>query len=206
MQNLAYVPPRSRRPLVIALAVVLAAAAWPATTHARRAKVASGRAAGNPAAIPRPAPTPLAGKIVVFPFQDDDDHSISAQVERLLRARGFEIVPGVRPVDTPEQYRELATTLGLAALVGGSYREGETNARLTIQVRSGYTGRQMVAVTFKNSRLHLRSQVEGRLWTRIAPAMTRACADASRPRKRGRRPLFIEAGTPLASSGESTVH
>jgi hypothetical protein len=205
MLNFAFPSRRARRPLAVALGLVLAVAAWPGVAHARRGKTGSGRAAKKVTAIARPVPS-LTGKIVVFPFQDDDDHSISAQIERLLRGRGFEIVTGVRPVDTPEQYRELATTLSLVALVGGSYREGETNARLTIQVRSGYTGRRMVAVTFKENRFHLRAQIEDQLWTRIGPAMTRACADAAKPRKRGRGPLIIEAGTPLASSGETTAH
>ena len=142
----------------------------------------------------------------MFPFQDDDDHSVGAQIERLLRARGFEIVTGVHPVDTAEQYRELATTLGLTALVGGSYAEGEKNARLTVSVRSGYTGRRVAAVTFKESRFDLRAHVEDQLWTRIGPALTRACSDATKPRKRGRGPLVIEAGTPLASSGDSSAH
>lgn len=30
-----------------------------------------------------------------------------------------------------------------------------------------------------------------------APAIARACADASKPRKKDRAPLVIEAGTPL---------
>jgi TolB-like protein len=190
---------RPRLARAVGSLLVLAAAAWPSTTHAHRGKAGARRAARSAAA------RPATGKVALFPFQDDDDRSIGGQVERLLRARGFEVVTDVRPVDTAEQYRELASTLNLAALVGGSYQEGEKKARLKIQVRSGYTGRPLVAITFKESRFHLRAQLEDKLWTRIGPAMTRACADASRPRLRGRGPLVIDAGTSLASSGEIRV-
>ena len=190
---------RPRLPRAVGILLVLAAATWPSTTHAHRGKVGPRHASKS--AVARP----VTGKVALFPFQDDDDRSIGAQVERLLRARGFEVVTDVRPVDTAEQYRELASTLSLAALVGGSYEEGQTSARVKIQVRSGYTGRRLVAVTLKESRFHLRAQVEDQLWSRIGPAMARACADASKPRKRGRGPLVIDAGTSLASSGEIRV-
>jgi hypothetical protein len=195
---------RSRLPLAVGLSVVLAAAVVPSTTQAHQGKAGARRTSRSAAARSRTVPN-LAGKVALFPFQDDDDRSIGAQIERLLRARGLDIVTDVRPVDTAEQYRELATTLNLTALVGGSYQEGEKNARVTIQVRSGYTGRRLTAVTFKESRFHLRAQVEDKLWTRIGPAMARACADGSKPRKRGRGPLVIDAGTSLASSGETSV-
>jgi TolB-like protein len=203
MVDLTYLPIRR---LCLSLAVLLwlaaPAAAWAPSARLRPGKASAARGAGNPAARARPAHN-SAGKIAVFPFQDDDDHSVSAQVERLLRARGFEVVTGVRPVDTAEQFRELASTLSLAALVGGSYDEGAEKSRVTVQVLSGYTGRRLVAVTFKETRLHLRAQVEGKLWSRIGPAMARARADAAKPRKRGRAPLVIEAGTSLASSREN---
>ena len=140
------------------------------------------------------------GKIVVFPFKGDDEGSIGALIERLLKARGLEVVTGVRPVDTPEQYRELAGTLGLIAFVDGSLKEGESSARLTIQVRSGYSGSRATLATFKETKLHLRAEIEEKLWTKLGPTMARAAVDATKPRKRGRGPLIIEAGTPLTSS------
>jgi len=178
---------------VLALCLLAATAAWSPATHA------AGR--GHKASVARTAQAhKLAGKVVVFPIRYDDDHSISAQLQRLLRARGLEVVTDVRPVDTPEQYRELASTLSLAALIGGRYDEGARNARLTLEVRSGYTGRRLLAATFKQNKLSMRTEVEDKLWTRIGPAVARACADASKPRRRGRTPLFIEAGTSLAST------
>ncbi len=179
---------------VLALCLLAATAAWsPATHAASRGDKAGAARAGHK----------LAGKVVVFPIRYDDDHSISAQLQRLLRARGLQVVTDVRPVDTPEQYRELASTLSLAALIGGRYDEGAKNARLTLEVRSGYSGRRLLAATFKQNKLNMRAEVEGKLWTRIGPAVARACADASKPRRRGRTPLFIEAGTSLASSTEN---
>jgi hypothetical protein len=183
---------------MVVLLLGLVAAAWSSTTHARPGRADAGRSTKRIA-------SKATGKIVIFPIRDDDDHSMTAQLERMLRSRGFEVVTGVRPVDTAEQYRELATTLNLAALVGGSYQEGEKDAKLSIQVLSGYTGRRMVAASFKQAKYHLRAQVEDKLWSRIGPAMTRACADASRPRRRGRGPMVIDAGTSLASSGESAI-
>src|SRR5437763_9753761 len=73
---------------------------------ARASKTKSAAHAGKKAPAPPKVIPDQQGKVVVFPIKDDDDHSYSAQVERLLRARGLEIVTGVRRVDTAEQYRE----------------------------------------------------------------------------------------------------
>jgi hypothetical protein len=201
MLNLPYLvsyPRRGRRRPrfagVLVLCLVVGVAAWSPTTQAAGRRERGGAAhAGHK----------LAGKVAVFPIRYDDDHSFVSQLQRLLRARGLEVVTDVRPVDTPEQYREIAGTLSLAALIGGRYDEGDKMARLTLEVRSGYTGRRLMAATFKQNKLNMRAEVEGKLWNRIGPAVARACADASKPRKRGRSPLFIEAGTSLASSTEN---
>ena len=121
-----------------------------------------------------------------------------AQIHRLLRARGLDIATDVHRVDTAEQFRELSTALGFAAYVDGEYNDGPTRSRLTIVVRNGYTGKKVAVTTFKETKLHLRAEVEDNLWTKIGPAIARACADASKPRKRDRDPMMIEAGTPLA--------
>lgn len=197
-------PRRSRPPLALVALLALLAAAAPATTQARSAgHGAAGhraRASKKVARPPKVVPN-QEGKIVVFPFKDDDDHSISAQVERLFRARGLEVVTGVRRVDTPEQYREMATTLGLVAYVDGTLREGQKSARVTVSVRSGYSGRKVASATFKESPPHVRAEIEDKLWTRLGPVMSRACADAAKPRRRGRGPLLIDAGTPLTPDG-----
>ena len=134
--------------------------------------------------------------MVLLPLRDDDDRSFTSQVERLMRARGVDVVTDVRGVDTPEQFRELATHLGIAAFVEGTLkeREGDAISKVTVQVRSGYTGRKLTAVTFRETKLHLRAQMEDKLWPKIGPAIARACVDANKPRKRDRAPMMIEAG------------
>jgi hypothetical protein len=192
----------SRAPIAAAvLAGLLALAASPAAARAKT-KTKKGRPAAARAAKRAPQPKIVPdqqGKIVMFPFRDDDDHAVGAQVERLLRARGLEVVTGVRKVDTAEQYRDMATALGLVAYVDGNVKEGMTASRVTLQIRSGYTGRTVAQTMFKESNLHLSAEIEDNLWTRLGPGIARACTDAAKPRKRGHGPLLIEAGTPLES-------
>jgi hypothetical protein len=204
-------PPESFRPgastaaAVAAALIAIAAAAPPA--HARgagrrtaKAKAAAhaGKKATASASRSRVASNPE-GKVVLLPLRDDDDRSFTSQVERLMRARGVDVVTDVRGVDTPEQFRELATHLGIAAFVEGTLkeREGDAISKVTVQVRSGYTGRKLTAITFRETKLHLRAQMEDKLWPKIGPAIARACVDANKPRKRDRAPMMIEAGIPL---------
>ena len=194
-------------PLIAACILVAGLVAAAATTAEARAarrgsahqtKTKAAAAAAGKKAAPRSKIVPnQEGKIVVFPIKDDDDRAIAAQIERLLRARGLEVVTGVRKVDTPEQYREMAGTLGLIAYVDGTFKEGESSSRVTVQVRSGTSGRRVALTTFKETNLHLRAEIEDRLWTKVGPSIARACTDAAKPRKQGRGPLIIEAGTPL---------
>ena len=181
----------------LAAALTLAAAA-PTAAQARSAHRRGGHAARK--APPRSKLVPnQEGKVAVFPVRYDDDNGFSAQIVRLLQAHGLEVATDVRRVDTSEQFRELSTALGFAAYVDAEYTQGANGrSRVTIQVRSGYTGRKVAVVTFRETNLHLRSEVEDNLWTRIGPAIARACTDASKPRRRDRDPLMIEAGTPLA--------
>ena len=136
---------------------------------------------------------------MLLPLRDDDDHSFTSQVERLLRAHGVDVATDVRGVDTPEQFRELATHLGIAAFVDGNLkeREGDAISKVTVQVRSGYTGRRLTLVTFRETKIHLRAEMEDKLWTKVGPSIARACVDAAKPRKRDRDPMMIQAGVPL---------
>ena len=167
---------------VAAALIALAAAAPPAHARGagrRPAKTKAAAHAGKKAAAPRAkiASSPE-GKVVLLPLRDDDDRSFTSQVERLMRARGVEVVTDVRGVDTPEQFRELATHLGIAAFVEGTLkeREGDAISKVTVQVRSGYTGRKLTAITFRETKLHLRAQMEDMLSSKIGPAIARACA------------------------------
>jgi hypothetical protein len=177
-------------------AAAIATAAFSSPAHARRAvkvKAAHARKAPRSKIVSNPE-----GKVAVFPVRYDDENAFTAQIHRLLRARGLDIATDVHRVDTAEQFRELSTALGFAAYVDGEYNDGPTRSRLTIVVRNGYTGKKVAVTTFKETKLHLRAEVEDNLWTKIGPAIARACADAAKPRKRDRDPMMIEAGTPLA--------
>jgi hypothetical protein len=203
-------PPRAARrpgaPIAAAFLAALVAAA-PATAAARASahssKTKSAAHAHKKAPTSKIVPD-QEGKIVVFPIKDDDDHAIAAQIERLLRTKGLEVVTGVRRVDTAEQYREMAGALGLVAYVDGNLKEGESSSRVTLQVRSGYSGQRVALTTFKETKLHLRAEIEDKLWTKVGPAIARACTDAAKPRKQGRGPLLIEAGTPLEAPATPT--
>jgi hypothetical protein len=148
-------------------------------------------------ATPALADTPNQhGKVVLFPFQSDDA-DISNQVERLLRAHGLEIMTGVRPVDSAEQFRDMATQLMLVGYVDGSVRGTGAKAKVTIRLRSGYSGRIVAQPTFGDAHGNLRRELGDKLWKRLGPAVTRICKEASKPRKRSRTMLTIDAGTPI---------
>ena len=137
------------------------------------------------------------GKIVVFSFRNDDDGALSMQVGQLLQARGLELVPDVRPVDTAEQFRDVATHLDLVGYVEGDLRPTrDGKAKLTLRVRNGYTGRSVTQAVFTDSVDALPRALSGKLWSKLAPAIAHACADASKPRRRSRT-MQINAGTPL---------
>jgi hypothetical protein len=187
--------PFSTRALAGLLALLSAAAFAPPAhaSHAAKAKTSRARKA------PRSKNTANQdGKVAVFPVRYEDDNGFSPLIERVLRAHGLAVATDVHRVDTAEQFRELSTALGFAAYVDGEYNDGPARSRLTIIVRNGYTGKKVAVTTFRETKLHLRSEVEDNLWTKIGPAIARACADASKPRKRDRDPMMIEAGTPLA--------
>jgi len=139
------------------------------------------------------------GKVVLFPFHSDDD-AISNHVERLLRAHGLEIMTGVRPVDSAEQYRDMATHLMLVGYVEGSVRGTGAKARVTVRLRSGYSGRIVAQPTFGRSGGNLRRELGEKLWEKLGPAVTRICKEATKPRKRSRTMLTIDAGTPIETT------
>ena len=190
-------PSRTGRSLVIAPLLAVAVAASPSAAQAR-----GPHARAKAQAVHKRAPKIVPnqeGKIVVFPFRDDEDNSFSAQVERLLKGHGLDIVTGVRRVDTAENYREIANTMGIVAFVDGNIKERGGIAKVTVEVRSGYSGRKLTATTFRETKLHLRAEIEDKLWTKVGAAIAKACADVDKPRLRNRGPLMIEAGSPLAA-------
>jgi hypothetical protein len=166
-------------------------------------------ASGAPRAIPGSDGLPFAvdrsskvtpnqaGKIVIFPFRNDDGGTVSRQVGQLLAGRGLDVMSDVKPVDSAEQYRDMATALGLVAYVEGDVRGSDTAARATVRIRSGYSGRKMTEVSFKESRENLPREISEQLWTKLGPSVAHACVDAAKPRRKSRTMLQINAGTPV---------
>jgi hypothetical protein len=136
------------------------------------------------------------GKVVLFGFRNDDSEQISRQVGQLLGSRGLEVMTGVRRVDTTEQFRDVATHLGLVAYVDGDVRGNDAKLKVTVRLRNGYSGRNVSQAVFTESRPNLTREISDKLWTKLGPALARACKDAEKPRKKSRT-LQINAGTPI---------
>jgi len=182
------------------LGVVLALAARPSFSLAKKKPKTSPNGKGKGAARveskdpPLPAPQ---GKFVVFTFAGEGAHRVQQQVISSLRAKGLKVITNLRPVDSAEQYREMATTLNLVAYIDGEYMGEGDQASATVYVRSGVTGLLAVSTTFAGEKRTLPAEIGKGLWDRISADLSRLCADAAKPRKVERAPLRIEAGTPL---------
>jgi hypothetical protein len=140
--------------------------------------------------------------VAVFVFKGDDAASerVRAQVVRALRARGLKVVTTLRPVDSAEQFREMAVTLNLAVYVDGEVNEDGDQASAAIHLRSGVTGLRVASATFSGDRKNLAFDVRKALWGRVGDSFVRICADAAKPRKHDRAPMRIEAGTPIENT------
>ena len=133
----------------------------------------------------------------MFTFAGEGGHRVQQQVVSSLRAKGLKVITNLRPVDSAEQYREMAVTLNLVAYLDGEYVGEGDQASATVYVRSGVTGLRAVSTTFAGDRRTLPTEIGKGLWDRISPDLSKLCADAAKPRKAERAPLRIEAGTPL---------
>lgn len=166
------------------------------STSTRTGKTANSKKDKAVAAKPAPIPPPK-GKVAVMGFEGDGANPLRARVVRLLRAKGLKVVTSLRPVDTPEQYREMADTLVLVAFLDGESSEDGDQASVTVHVRSGVSGLRVASATLAGERRKLPAAIDKELWAQLAPPLSRVCADAAKPRKREREPMRIEAGTPL---------
>jgi hypothetical protein len=185
---------------MIALAVAVVLATAPAGARAKKKASAAPSAKNKPIARLQPKDPPLPapqGKFVVFTFAGEGGHRIQQQVVSSLRAKGLKVITNLRPVDSAEQYRELAVTLNLVAYVDGEYVGDGDQASATVYVRSGVTGLRAVSTTFAGERRTLPTEIGKGLWDRISPDLSKLCVEAAKPRKAERAPLRIEAGTPL---------
>jgi hypothetical protein len=141
------------------------------------------------------------GKVAVFVFKGDDVYEpVRAEVVRVLRRRGLNVTAALRPVDSAAQYREMSYALKLAVFVEGEMTgEGPRQSAL-IRLRSGVTGQPIASAKFSGPTPKIVGAVEHSLWSRLGAATMRACSSASRPRRREREPIHIEAGTPMDNS------
>jgi len=193
------------RRLLFALALTLvplgaAAASRHASAHAKpRAKPA---VKNCPVPKEEPPIVVAGSKVALFSFTGDDAEPVRRQVMHLLKSKGIRIVTNLRPVDSAEQYREMAVTLNLAAYVDGEVTVEGNDGSATIFVRSGASGMRTASATFAADRHQLTAGpgLGKELWDKIGPALGQACADASKPRKAGREPMRINAGTPLTDA------
>ncbi|HMC93138.1 MAG TPA: hypothetical protein VKO16_00055, partial [Polyangia bacterium] len=129
-----------------------------------------------------------------------DAEPIRRQIQHLFKSKGIKINTALRPVDSAEQYREMAVTLNLIAYVDGEVEIDGAEESATIFIRSGTTGLRIASATLSGDRHELAANVGKELWTEIGPALGRAFADAAKPRKLEHEPMRINAGTPLTDS------
>jgi hypothetical protein len=137
------------------------------------------------------------GKVAVFVFKGDDIYEpVRAAVVRLLRAKGLNVTATLRPVDSAAQYREMSYTLNLGVFVEGEMTGEGARQSAVIHLRSGLSGQRIATAKFSGPTRDIVGAVGRTLWPRVGGPMMRACSSASRPRRREREPLRIEAGTP----------
>lgn len=140
----------------------------------------------------------VSGKVAVMSFSGEGAGRVQQVVVSTLRTRGLQVTTSLRPVDSAEQYREMAATLRLAAYIDGSV--GGDGSQATVNVRSGVTGRRIASVRFSGERSGLAADVGNGLWPRTGSQLARLCAAAAKPRKGGRRAMHINAGTPIGNT------
>ncbi|MES1172527.1 MAG: hypothetical protein ABUL77_04770 [Bacteroidota bacterium] len=139
-------------------------------------------------------------KVAVFTFKGESAAPVNQQVVRVLRTKGMDVTTTLRPVDSAEQYREMAATLGLAMYVHGQVIDNGEQARATIHIRSGVTGRRIASAKFSGDSRSLPDDISRTLWDQMGRTVGRACVQAAKPRRREHAPLRIEAGTPIETT------
>jgi len=143
---------------------------------------------------------PVSGKVAVFGFTGEGAGRVQQAVVSSLRTRGLQVTTSLRPVDSAQQYREMAATLRLAAYIDGTVGGDASQSHATVLVGSGTTGRRIASVRFSGERGGLAADVGNGLWPRTGHQLARLCAEAAKPRKGGRKAMRINAGTPIETT------
>jgi hypothetical protein len=146
------------------------------------------------------------GRVAVFAFNGDEYYQpVRAAVVKTLRRRGLNVTTSLRPVDSAAQFRELGQTLNLAVYIDGEMRGEGARQSVVIRLRSGHSLQHIASARFSGPTEKIVDEVGRKFWTRIGPAVTRACTSASRPRRLEREPMRIDAGEeadmPIAAQG-----
>ncbi|HVV17511.1 MAG TPA: hypothetical protein VHH90_09935 [Polyangia bacterium] len=182
------------------LSALLAAPAGAAVKHATPRPKKPPKGCAVPKVDPPVAPVAVTGaKVAVLAFTGDDAEAVRRQVMHALRAKGIKMMTSLRPVDSPEQFREMSATLNLVAYVDGEVAVDGTAASATVFVRNGSTGMRTASATFAGDRRALGASIAKELWDRIGGAMSDAVAEAAKPHK-AREPMRINAGAPLTNA------
>jgi ribosomal protein S8E len=204
---------RRRRPRLLLSLFLAAVFAWSSTASSAtrkahgKTKVAS-RSKGKAQADREreTAEAMAASKVAILEFRGDGAEEIRAQVIKALRPKVRELSTNLRSPDTVVQYRDMGAALDLALYVHGSVKDaGRDQSTLTIDLRSGVSGRKLTSVKFTGSRRKLYADAEDELWTRIEKPFGRACLEASKAVRHHSAPMRIEAGTPIEDTHRSSL-
>jgi hypothetical protein len=140
-------------------------------------------------------------KIALFEFRGDNTEQIRAQVIKALKPRVREIATNLKSPDTTEQYRDMGAALDLALYIHGQIKDtGKDMAVLTIDLRSGVSGRKLTTIKFTGNRRKLYADAEDELWQKIEKPFGRACLEATKAVRHHNAPMHIEAGSPIEDS------
>ena len=186
------------------VAALLASSASVADAASRKAKTkaqsrGSAKArAGAEAHVGATAEAVAGSKIALLEFRGDNVDLIRGQVIKVLKTKVREVSTNLRPADTTEQYRDMGAALNLALYVQGQLKDtSKDQAVLTIDLRSGVSGRKLTSVTFTGNRRKLYADAEDELWKKIEKPFGRACLEATKAVRHHNAPMRIEAGSPL---------
>ncbi len=138
----------------------------------------------------------LRGRVAVFVFKGDDVFEpVRAAVVRALRKQHLNVNAGLRPADTPAQYREMSYASHLAVFIDGEVIGQGARQTVILRLRSGVTGQYFTSAKFSGTTPSLVGAIGGTLWARVGSAIIRSCSSAAKPRRRGAEPTYIDASS-----------
>jgi hypothetical protein len=141
---------------------------------------------------------PSRAKVAVFELKGDDVYQpVREAVVRVLRRRGLNVIVTLRPFEGATEHRETSQEMNLAAYVSGEMSGEGGRQAAVIHLTSGATGHRILSARFAGPTDKIVGDISRTLWTRVGPAITRACKSTAHPRAREREPLRIDAGDPL---------